>query len=111
MSIFATYSGLENGSEKFFKILKEYSSLNKNFYLFKSLGTKNFLSLLKQVDAIIGNSSSGIIEMASFKKATINIGDRQLGRLQSENTINCLPKKKRYFPQLNKFTKKNFKKN
>ena len=110
MSIFATYSGLENGSEKFFKILKEYSSLNKNFYLFKSLGTKNFLSLLKQVDAIIGNSSSGIIEMASFKKATINIGDRQLGRLQSENTINCLPKKKEVLSSIKQIYQKKFQK-
>ncbi len=109
-SIFATYSGLENGAERFMKILKKYSRLNKNFYLFKSLGSKNFLSLLKQVDAIIGNSSSGILEMASFKKATINIGDRQKGRLQSKNTINCLPKKKAVISAIKKIYNKNFQK-
>ncbi len=109
-SIIATYSGLENGAEKFIKILKKYSMLNKNFYLFKSLGSKNFLSLLKQVDAIIGNSSSGIIEMASFKKATLNIGDRQKGRLQSKNTINCLPQKKEVISSIKKIYQKKFQK-
>ena len=109
-SIFATYSGLENGAERFIKILKKYKRLDKNFYLFKSLGSKNFISLLKQVDAIIGNSSSGIIEMASFKKATINIGDRQKGRLQSKNTINCLPKKKAVISSIKKIYEKNFQK-
>ena len=109
-SIIATYSGLENGAEKFIKILKKYSMLNKNFYLFKSLGSKNFLSLLKQVDAIIGNSSSGIIEMASFKKATLNIGERQKGRLQSKNTINCLPQKKEVISSIKKIYQKKFQK-
>ena len=48
-----------------------------------------YLSAMKYVDLIIGNSSSGIIEAASFKKPVINIGDRQKGRLQSKNVINC----------------------
>jgi len=109
-SIIATYSGLENGAEDFIRILKKNSQKNKNFYLFKSLGSKNFLSLMKQVDAIIGNSSSGIIEMASFKKATINIGGRQEGRLQSKNTINCSINKRAIISSINKIYKKDFQK-
>jgi GDP/UDP-N,N'-diacetylbacillosamine 2-epimerase (hydrolysing) len=46
------------------------------------------------VDAIVGNSSSGILEMPTFKKATINIGDRQSGRLKSKSIIDCRIKKK-----------------
>lgn len=56
---------------------------------FTSLGSLRFLSVLKQCDAIIGNSSSGIIEAPSLNIATINIGDRQKGRTQAASVINC----------------------
>jgi len=57
--------------------------------LFSSLGSLKFLSALKIADAIIGNSSSGIIEAPSLNTSTINIGDRQKGRMQSNSVINC----------------------
>jgi GDP/UDP-N,N'-diacetylbacillosamine 2-epimerase (hydrolysing) len=57
--------------------------------LFSSLGSLKFLSVLKVVDAIVGNSSSGIIEAPSLKTSTINIGDRQKGRIQANSIINC----------------------
>ena len=44
------------------------------------------------MDGVIGNSSSGLAEVPTFKKATINIGDRQKGRMQCESVINCNPK-------------------
>ena len=44
---------------------------------------------MKHVDLLIGNSSSGIIEAASFKKAVVNIGNRQKGRLKGQNVIDC----------------------
>ena len=53
------------------------------------MGHVRYLSCLKYVDAVIGNSSSRIIEAPSFKKATINIGDRQRGRLRAESVIDC----------------------
>ena len=56
---------------------------------FTSLGNLRYLSLLQQCDAIIGNSSSGIIEAPSLNIATINLGDRQKGRTQAESVINC----------------------
>lgn len=55
--------------------------------LFASLGPLRYLSLMKQVDAVVGNSSSGIIEAPSLKTATINIGDRQKGRLAADSVI------------------------
>jgi GDP/UDP-N,N'-diacetylbacillosamine 2-epimerase (hydrolysing) len=59
-----------------------------------SLGQLRYLSALQFVDFVIGNSSSGIIEVPSFKKGTINIGDRQNGRIKANSVIDCLPIKK-----------------
>ncbi len=54
-----------------------------------SLGQARYLSLMKLVDVVIGNSSSGIIEAPALKRATVNIGDRQRGRLQATSVIQC----------------------
>lgn len=57
--------------------------------VFASLGQVNYLSMIQQCDVVIGNSSSGLIEVPSFKKATVNIGSRQSGRLKAESVIDC----------------------
>ena len=56
---------------------------------FKSLGRLRYLSLMRLCDAVVGNSSSGIVEAPSFKVGTINIGSRQLGRVHAESIIDC----------------------
>lgn len=61
---------------------------NKNTYLFKSLGHDYYFSICKIVDFMIGNSSSGIIEMPTFKRGTVNLGERQFGRVQAKSIIN-----------------------
>jgi len=58
-----------------------------------SMGQLNYFSALQYIDLVIGNSSSGIIETPSFRLPTINIGERQKGRVQNKNVINCLPEK------------------
>ena len=60
---------------------------------FESLGQLRYLSALKLVDAVVGNSSSGIIEAPILKTPTINIGDRQKGRIMGETIITCASKK------------------
>jgi len=60
---------------------------------FTSLGQLRYLSLLQYVNAVVGNSSSGLIEAPSFKIPTINIGDRQKGRLKAVSVIDCKPVK------------------
>ena len=60
-----------------------------NVHVFTSLGVRRYLSLMKYAKFMLGNSSSGIIETPAFKVATVNIGDRQRGRLQSESIVNC----------------------
>ena len=59
-----------------------------------SLGQTKYLSALQYVDAIVGNSSSGLMEAPSFKIPTINIGDRQKGRIKAKSVVDCLPDKK-----------------
>jgi UDP-N-acetylglucosamine 2-epimerase (non-hydrolysing)/GDP/UDP-N,N'-diacetylbacillosamine 2-epimerase (hydrolysing) len=56
---------------------------------YDSLGPQKYLSVLSQVDAIVGNSSSGIMEAPSFRKPTVNVGDRQKGRPQAASIVNC----------------------
>jgi GDP/UDP-N,N'-diacetylbacillosamine 2-epimerase (hydrolysing) len=60
---------------------------------FTSMGQVNFLSTLQYIDAVVGNSSSGLAEAPSFKIGTINIGDRQKGRVIAKSVISCLPEK------------------
>ena len=61
--------------------------------MFKNLGSRRHLSLLQIADAIIGNSSSGILEMPIFGKPSINIGQRQEGRIKAKSIINVAPKR------------------
>lgn len=61
---------------------------------YTNLGQKRYFSVIEQMDAVLGNSSSGIYEVPSFKKVTINVGERQKGRIQVASIINCLPEKK-----------------
>ena len=86
---------------------KKYS---KKSIAFSSLGQLRYLSALQFVDAVVGNSSSGLIEAPSFKIATINIGDRQKGRIKAKSVINCLPKKNNIKNSFKKIYSKNFQK-
>ncbi|MDT8338778.1 MAG: UDP-N-acetylglucosamine 2-epimerase [Sulfurimonas sp.] len=70
--------------------------VTENFHkavVFTSLGQLRYLSALQFVDAMVGNSSSGLAETPSFKIGTINIGDRQKGRIKAESVIDCNPNK------------------
>jgi GDP/UDP-N,N'-diacetylbacillosamine 2-epimerase (hydrolysing) len=69
-------------------------SKNPNSYAFPSLGQLKYLSCIAQVNGVVGNSSSGILEVPSFKKGTINIGDRQKGRIRTTSVIDCETNKK-----------------
>lgn len=74
-------------------VIDQYSSIYQNFNAYSSLGTTKYLSALKHAQFVIGNSSSGLYEAPSFGIPTINIGDRQKGRLQANSVINCLASK------------------
>ena len=74
-------------------LIKDFCNERINATYQKSLGQNKYFSCLKYVDGVIGNSSSGIIEVPSFKKGTINVGERQEGRLKSKSIIDCKPYK------------------
>lgn len=73
------------------QLIDKYVLERPNCKAFDSLGLIRYLSAVKHCTMVIGNSSSGIIEVPSFNIATINIGDRQKGRMQAESIINCKP--------------------
>lgn len=70
---------------------KDFAERCQNVHLFASLGACRYLSLVKYCDAVIGNSSSGIIEVPSFGVPTVNIGNRQKGRIMASSVICCEP--------------------
>ena len=69
--------------------IRNFVAQGTNRYYFESLGQTRYLSMLSLVDGVLGNSSSGLAEAPSFKIGTINIGDRQKGRIQASSVINC----------------------
>lgn len=74
------------------QMIDEYVALHSDKAIcFTSLGQLRYLSALQYVDAVVGNSSSGLAEAPSFKIGTINIGDRQAGRIKAQSVIDCLP--------------------
>ena len=84
------------------KMIDDYVSKHSNSIAFTSLGQLRYLSALQFIDAVVGNSSSGLAEAPSFKTATINIGDRQKGRIKAGSVLDCLPKKNHILEVLKK---------
>jgi GDP/UDP-N,N'-diacetylbacillosamine 2-epimerase (hydrolysing) len=88
-----TLPNADTGGRVLIDIIENFVENHNNAYLFKSLGQLKYLSCISFVDGVVGNSSSGLTEVPSFRKGTINIGDRQMGRLKSQSVIDCLPTK------------------
>ena len=92
VSLFFSYANADTGGSIINKMIDKYVSENLTKAIVrKSYGQLLHLSAMQYMDAMIGNSSSGIIEAPHFKIGSINIGDRQLGRIQASSVINCPP--------------------
>ncbi|MDF2868539.1 MAG: neuC [Anaerocolumna sp.] len=92
--IIFTKSNADMGGQYLNHMLEEYVIKNKaRSAIFSSLGQQRYMSCMKYCDVIIGNSSSGIIEAPSLKIPTVNIGDRQKGRVKALSVIDCPPYK------------------
>ena len=87
MQFIVTKSNADQGGARINAILDEADL--PNMHVFTSLGVRRYLSLMKYAKFVLGNSSSGIIETPALHVPTVNIGDRQRGRLQSSSIINC----------------------
>lgn len=84
-----TYPNSDDGSELIIAKLKEFAHRDPSVCLVQSLGIERYISVMYYCGAVIGNSSSAIVEAPVLKKAVINIGNRQKGRLMAESIICC----------------------
>jgi len=71
------------------KLIDDFALMRANIKAYTSLGQFRYLSVMNAVDAVVGNSSSGLSEAPSFRKPTVNIGDRQKGRPRADSVIDC----------------------
>ena len=108
-SLIFTMPNADIGYKDIMKEIHKFVKRNKNSILIKSLGHERYFSLCKHIDLMIGNSSSGIIEIPSFKKPTINIGIRQKGRLKPLSVIDSSHDVKEILTKINLCTSKKFK--
>ena len=89
INLIFTMPNADTGNKNIINKIKKYVRERRNAKIFSSLGQENYYSTLKIVDGVIGNSSSGLAEVPTFKKGTINIGRRQKGRLKASSIIDC----------------------
>lgn len=95
LKIIFTKSNSDTGGRIINEMLDKYVSENyEKSIAFTSMGQLKYLSTMKYSSVVIGNSSSGIVEAPSFSVPTVNIGDRQKGRIQAKSIINCMPGEK-----------------
>ena len=91
-NIIFTKANSDTGGRVVNSLIDDYSEKRpERCFSAASLGVHRYLSTMKYAAAVIGNSSSGIVEAPSFKVPTVNIGDRQKGRIQAASTLNCSP--------------------
>lgn len=90
--VILTYPNADNGGRMIIPMLEEYAqSQPDRVFAIPSLGFRRYLSALSKAAAVVGNSSSGIIEAPAFGVPTVNIGARQLGRLAADSVLHCQP--------------------
>ena len=108
LRVIFTMPNSDTGGQFIVDAVNNYVNNTDRAKAFKSLGVVRYLSVMKQVAAVVGNSSSGIVEVPSFGIPTLNIGDRQKGRIQADSTYNCLPDKDSILKGLDKVLSKEF---
>jgi len=104
-----TYPNADYGSDYIIKELNKFSKENNKVYLFKNLGNRRYLSIMKNCGAVVGNSSSALVEAPYLKVPVVDIGNRQKGRLKAENIISCSNDSKDIISAVNKSLSSEFK--
>ena len=90
LRVFFTMANSDTGSQSIVDAINEFVTNNADRAIAcKSLGIKRYLSVMKYAGAVVGNSSSGLLEVPSFGIPTLNIGDRQKGRMAADSVYNC----------------------
>lgn len=88
-----TLPNADTDSRVLIRMVQVFVATHEQARAYTSLGQLRYLSLMREVDAVVGNSSSGLAEAPSFRIGTINIGDRQRGRLKADSVIDCPPER------------------
>jgi GDP/UDP-N,N'-diacetylbacillosamine 2-epimerase (hydrolysing) len=86
-----TLPNADNGGQEIAAQIDNFVARNPRAKSYAALGQQRYFSCLAHCDMVVGNSSSGLTEAPSFKKPTVNIGDRQRGRLKASSVIDCEP--------------------
>lgn len=89
VGVIFTKSNADTEGRSINNMIDDYVAVHPESKAYTSLGQVRYLSAISQVDVVVGNSSSGLYEVPSFCKPTVNIGDRQKGRLQAASVLNC----------------------
>ncbi|MEK5531480.1 UDP-N-acetylglucosamine 2-epimerase [Viridibacillus sp. FSL R5-0468] len=89
MNLLFTKANADNGGRQINEVLEDYTSKHNNAYLFNSLGQLRYLSAVKHAAVVIGNSSSGLIEVPYLRTPTVNCGERQAGREKPSSVFDC----------------------
>lgn len=108
VNLLFTMPNADQGNKVISDKIKNFVQRNKNSLVVTSMGQTNYLSAMKYVNGVVGNSSSGIIEAPSLKKGTVNIGKRQKGRVQAKSIINTNFEKKNITDAIEKLFSKSF---
>ena len=88
-----TMPNADTGGRVLIAMIEEFVANRPNARAYTSLGDLRYLSCILHVDGVVGNSSSGLTEVPSFGKGTVNVGDRQRGRLKAGSVIDCKPQR------------------
>ena len=88
-SLIFTMPNADSDNKDISKIINNFVLKNSNSIFFPSLGHQLYFSTISYSDGVVGNSSSGLLEVPSMKKGTVNIGERQQGRIQASSVFNC----------------------
>jgi UDP-hydrolysing UDP-N-acetyl-D-glucosamine 2-epimerase len=91
--VIMTYPNADAEGRLLVKQLEDFGQGHKGVCVVKNLGLARYASVLHLVDVMVGNSSSGIYEAASFSLPVVNIGNRQKGRFKPDNVIDCAPRR------------------
>jgi GDP/UDP-N,N'-diacetylbacillosamine 2-epimerase (hydrolysing) len=88
-----TMPNADTEGRRLMEMIEVFGDSRPNAHIFVSMGALRYLSTMQWVDGVVGNSSSGLAEAPSFRIGTINIGDRQRGRLKAASVIDCAPER------------------
>lgn len=108
LNLIITYPNSDLGNNLIIKYLKKKFINKKKFKIIKNCGQDTFLNIAKYSNFMIGNSSSGIVESASLKVPVINLGNRQKGKIQPKNVINCSFNEREILAAIKKIKTKSF---